>query len=429
MIKKDKPEEHNFQYYDKSTETLIRLTERKFTAKKHGGESSRDVVLYSGKAFVLFPDRRSILEETGEDEEGFPFRLTTKPCDDLYGFLPDLKRYTREGIGKEGSIINPCDIQQEFGKTLFQSIERHLDATETSALCGRFLKALHDHSEEIDTVAIEWLLENTQMVVNYGAPTGMDITIDGRTFRLKDDDVITSKNFTIWFVSEFGKYPILSKVDWQQLVTFWSQRSIRKDPASDSIAEPIMDDFLDMLQTATCAMDFGPTAGDKVSVKSSVFIADAQTDSVFVPVYMMNSLFANYSLSSRKKRQMLGSFLKGVEKQKKRVECENGSKMQPWFWVFKLSRIRSERPGIIPSGTLDDAQNNPDTDAQDVVNDGLNFSRDPKDMMTYVFRCKSPLSFMLDGTQYTMGDEDAEILPAKVAKHLESLGFGRADAV
>ena len=428
MIKKDKPEEHNFQYYDKSTETLIRLTERKFTTRTYGVEDPRDVVLYTGKAFVLFGDRQSILQETEETEEGFPFHLMTKPSDNLYGFLPDLRRYTRKGI-IAGSPVDPMDIQSDFGRTLFQDIENHLGRVETSALCGRFLQALHEHSDGTDTVMIEWLLENTQIVVNYGAPTGMDITIEGRTFRLKDDDVITSKNFTIWFVSEFGKYPILSKVDWQQLVTFWSQRSIRKDPASDSIAEPIVDDFLDMLQMATCAVDFGPAVGDKISVKSSVFVADAQTDSVFVPVYMMNSLFANYNLSSRKKRQMLGSFLKGVEKQKKRVECENGSKMQPWFWVFKLSRIRSERPGIIPSGTLDDAQNAQDAGVQGMVNDGLSFSTDPTDMMTYVFRCKSPVSFKLDGAQYTMGDDDAEILPSKVAKHLESLGFGRADAV
>lgn len=183
---------------------------------------------------------------------------------------------------------------------------------------------------------------NTVKVVSYGPASGMDVSIGSETrkFRLHDEDFIISKNFRIWYTSEFGRVPEVGDSEWKDLVEGWISVSERKTSIEDDLAPSIWEDFTETLRMNTIYDEFSEDLLENLKTSNiSEFVLSSNVLYVYNRIY--EHLKTKFDVKARKLREYFLPFL--VEASTKVI---HRGQWQGRFWLMDWRKLTDRFPAI-----------------------------------------------------------------------------------
>ena len=183
---------------------------------------------------------------------------------------------------------------------------------------------------------------NTERVVSYGPASGMDISIGSETrkFRLHDDDFLSSKNFKIWYTSEFGRMPEISSQEWKEMIEGWMSMSERKTSIEDDLVPSIWEDFTETLRMNTIYDEFSEDLLENLKTSNvSEFVLSHNVLYIYNRIY--EHLKTKFDVKARKLREYFLPFL--IEASTKVI---HRGQWQGRFWLLDWKKLTDQFPAI-----------------------------------------------------------------------------------
>ena len=202
-------------------------------------------------------------------------------------------------------------------------------------------KAWREHLESIPPTVTE-IFMNTVKVVSYGPASGMDISLGSETtkFRLHDEDFIGSKNFKIWYTSEFGKVPDINDSEWRELVEEWMSIAERKTSIEDDLVPSIWEDFTETLRMNTIYDEFSEDLLENLKTSNvSEFVLSHNVLYIYNRIY--EHLKTKFDVKARKLREYFLPFL--IEASTKVI---HRGQWQGRFWLLDWKKLTDQFPAI-----------------------------------------------------------------------------------
>ncbi|MBD6956439.1 MAG: hypothetical protein F9Y92_07400 [Thermoplasmatales archaeon] len=186
------------------------------------------------------------------------------------------------------------------------------------------------------------LIKMTDKVIMYSPAEGMDVVIQGKVFRLHDEDFLNPKNFLIWYASVFGNiaHIDLSKEEWKAVVTAWISMSIKASPGKDTLAPPVLTELIEKIIDNRVENEF--TKETLIDLENTqIFAFILKNGDLYVHTKIYNYLMQKYKVSPRRMRQYFEHYLKDDASKQIKVK---GSRAR--FWRMDWNKLMFDFPEL-----------------------------------------------------------------------------------
>ncbi|MGC8699286.1 MAG: hypothetical protein ACP5RE_03830 [Candidatus Acidifodinimicrobium sp.] len=210
-----------------------------------------------------------------------------------------------------------------------------------SVLAGEINNSWRENLEKTSPGMTD-IFMNTVKVISYGPASGMDISVGSETrkFRLHDEDFISSKNFKIWYTSEFGRVPDIADSEWKELVESWMSIAERKTSIEDDLVPSIWEDFTETLRMNTIYDEFSLDLLENLKTSNiSEFVLNNNVLYVYNRIY--EHLKTKFDVKARKLREYFLPFL--IEASTKVI---HRGQWQGRFWLLDWRKLTDRFPAI-----------------------------------------------------------------------------------
>jgi hypothetical protein len=194
-------------------------------------------------------------------------------------------------------------------------------------------------SKKIDPIDI---IKMVDKVIVYSAAEGMDVIIQGKLFRLHDDDFLNPKNFLIWYANTFGglSHLDIEKNEWRAIVDTWINMSVKASPGKDILAPPVITELVDKIIDNRVESEF--TADTMQDLENTnIFVFVLKGNDLFLHSKIYNYLMQKYKVSARKMRQYFEHYLKGDASKQFRI-----SGYRARFWIMDWNKLMYDFPEL-----------------------------------------------------------------------------------
>jgi len=218
-----------------------------------------------------------------------------------------------------------------------------------------FCKMCHIKKDEMkkqtmfDTAeAVEWIKQKTENVsLHYGRGTSYyTITIDQKTFNIKDEELLIPKKFQIWYYNNFAKMLRIDTTIWDNLLEFWAQEAETKSYETFDEDTGITEYIINKLQSSKPVDNIEET----FYRDDRVFIDAEDGNKIYYPTASMKKILERekYKIELRRLRMILSDYLLS-NTTKIRVGNQTAR-----FWVFDNKKIGIEKPSVSYEKTDDE---------------------------------------------------------------------------
>ena len=192
-----------------------------------------------------------------------------------------------------------------------------------------------------DEVTLMSLLFQFRKMVIYGPAGGADLFMDSYVFRMKDEDFLTPRNFSIWYATVFLRTVTIGAGEWKILLDAWLAKATYADSSEDSLSPPVLDDLVSKILKNRVVAKISEDDAINMDRGAATIFWLKDNKHLYVPAKVYGAIMEKYEVSARKMRQYVEQHL--VEKSSKHVRIYGYT---PRFWVFNWETLVDTYPQL-----------------------------------------------------------------------------------